>query len=96
MARRRINYITSGRRWKWGWHRYEAQTMVWLLVIVTIMAILGLIVGVMISVAAGLPLVVGVLVTVAAFCIATIVGLAIVKAVAEPIWALLTTKGEEG
>lgn len=95
MGSRKVNYIISGRRWAWGWHRHEARAMVGLLVVVAVLDTLGLIAGVAIGTMLGLPVLFTLFIAIGIVFLASVIGFAIAKPVVLVIWALSTTKEME-
>jgi hypothetical protein len=95
MSKEKVNYQSSGRQWKWGWHRYESRTMVIIIAIVTVLSILGAFAGISLATAWAWPIYAVILLAIGFFILAAIIGFAIFKIVINPIWSFLTTKGME-
>lgn len=92
MAKKQIKYISSGRLWAWGWHRYEARTMVLLLLTMIITGVIGLIGGILLGTQIEFPPAVILVLGIALAFFAATIGAAIVKTIAPPIWNFITTK----
>lgn len=91
----KLNYITKGFRWAWGWGLYEARTMRWLVVILLIALLLGLTTGIVISLLAELSGWAAVGAVVASLIAFVFLGVVFARGAIPFVWSFMQTRGME-